>query len=486
MTDSKFYITTAIPYVNAKPHIGFALELIQADVIARARRQAGDQVWFVTGTDENALKNVQAAEKADQGVVEYVDGMSARFRELCQVLEISNDDFIRTTEARHVRGAQKLWSACRPQDIYKKTYSGLYCVGCEQYYAEDELMNGLCPEHKSRPEMVSEENYFFKLTNYQEQLEQLIETGEVKLVPESKKNEMLAFIKRGLEDFSISRTRTRAKNWGVPVPADEGQVMYVWFDALSNYLNALGYADNTQKYSDFWVNNSRRLHVIGKGITRFHCIYWPAMLLSAGIPLPTEIFIHGYVTVDGQKISKSLGNTVDPVELVDKYGVAPVRYYLLREISAYGDGDFSEEKFKQRYQSDLANGLGNTFSRVTNMIEKFGQGKFVQGESMNQYTRDATALIEGALQQFQFDVALFAIMGIVRAIDEEIEQTKPWAMAKSEKVSDIQPLLDKWGTMLLDVALYLRPFMPDTAETMEKSLRVEQITKVEPLFPRLS
>ena len=485
---SRFYITTAIPYVNAKPHIGFALELVQADVIARYQRLklGGENVYFLTGADENALKNVQAAEKEGRSTSEYVAEMSDRFRSLASALNISNNDFIRTTEQRHVKGATKLWQSCKPDDIYKKSYSGLYCVGCEQYYTEDELVDGVCPDHKVKPELVTEENYFFKLSSYQHKLEQLISSDEFKITPESRKNEMLAFIRRGLEDFSISRSKERARNWGVPVPGDDSQVMYVWFDALSNYLNALGYAANDSLYKEFWDNSGRKLHVIGKGITRFHCIYWPAMLLSAGLPLPNEVFVHGYVTVDGQKISKSLGNTVDPVELVNKYGSEPVRYYLLREIPAWEDGDYSEAKFKQRYESDLANGLGNTLSRVTNMIEKFGNGKFIQAEGVNAYTPAAASAIEIAMRSYRFEAALLAIFNVIGEIDAEIEKNKPWEMAREEKFNDIQKLLSKWGTMLLDVSHYLKPFLPDAAKKIEDKLREHNITKAEPLFPRLN
>ncbi len=485
---SRFYVTTAIPYVNAKPHIGFALELVQADVIARYQqiKLGEDNVYFLTGADENSLKNVQAAEKEGKSTSNYVAEMSDRFRTLTKILNISNNDFICTTEQRHIKGAVKLWQTCNPEDIYKKFYSGLYCVGCEQYYTQEELVEGKCPEHKTKLELVTEENYFFKLSNYQRKLEELIDSDQLQIIPQSRKNEMLAFIRDGLEDFSISRSRQRARGWGVPVPGDDSQVMYVWFDALSNYLNALDFYIEGELYKKFWVGESYKLHVIGKGITRFHCIYWPAMLLSAGLPLPNKIFVHGYVTVDGQKISKSLGNTVDPFELVNKYGAEAVRYYLLREIPAYDDGDFSEQKFLQRYESDLANSLGNTFSRVTNMIERFGQGKFNQAENINAYTSGTAKAIEYHLRNFQFDKALLAVFNLLAEIDVEIDQTKPWVMARTGQIADIQLLLDKWGTMLLDVAWYLKPFMPETAIKMEKFLRQNKITKSQPLFPRLN
>jgi methionyl-tRNA synthetase len=485
MPKPKFYVTTAIPYVNAKPHIGFALELLQTDALARWHRQQGYETFFLTGTDENALKNVQAAESAHQSTDEYVSEMSGVFRELSLRLGISNDGFIRTTEPRHFASAQKLWNACKPQDIYLRSYQGLYCVGCEQFYTSDELVDGKCPEHKTAPEPVSEENYFFKLSNYQSDLEQLIESNQLKITPASRKNEMLAFIRQGLEDFSISRSHRRARGWGVPVPGDDKQVMYVWFDALSNYLTALGYADEGELYKKFWTDNQNRVHVIGKGISRFHCIYWPAMLMSAGLPLPSEVFIHGYVTVEGEKISKSLGNTVDPVELIDRFGLDPVRYYLLSEIPAYADGDYSEARFRERYQSDLAHGIGNALSRVTNMIEKFGEGKFNHGESISQYSQEAGRAVDSAMERFEFNIALSSINDIIRSIDSEIDKHKPWEMAKSGEVDSIQHLLDKWGTQLLDFAQLARPFIPGTADKIEEALKVQPVTKTKPLFPRL-
>src|SRR3990172_6810474 len=319
MPKNRFYVTTAIPYVNAAPHIGFAFEIVQADAIARYHRSIGDDTFFLTGTDENALKNVQSAEKSGIPVQKFVDQNSQRFEDLKGALNLSFDDFIRTTEERHVKGAQIFWEACNPDDIYKKTYKGLYCVGCEEFKTPKELVEGKCPEHGTVPEEVEEENYFFKLSRYQKQLEKLIEKDELKIIPETRKNEVLSFVRSGLEDFSISRTQERAHGWGIPVPGDPSQTLFVWFDALTNYITALGYGGDGKKFKKYWKENPQRVHVIGKGILRFHAVYWPAMLLSARIPLPSEIFVHGYLTVEGQKISKSLGNVVDPYALVEKY-----------------------------------------------------------------------------------------------------------------------------------------------------------------------
>ena len=307
----KFYLSTALPYVNEKPHCGFALEIIQADVIARYHRLLGEEVFFLTGTDENSLKNVRAAREEGIPVKKLVDRNAKKFYELKKVLNLSFDDFIRTTEKRHIKGAQKLWEACK-KDIYKKFYRGLYCVGCEEFYKESELENGLCPEHKKRPELVEEENYFFKLSKYQDKLKRIIETDEVKIIPKTRKNEALSFINSGLEDICISRSAERGRGWGIPVPDDQTQVQWTWFDALSNYINALGYAENSKKFQVWWTKNENKLHIIGKGILRFHTVYFIGILLSANLKLPKTIFVHGYLTSAGQKMSKSLGNVIDP------------------------------------------------------------------------------------------------------------------------------------------------------------------------------
>ena len=363
----KFYITTSIPYVNANPHIGHALEFVQSDVLARYHRAKKEEVFFLTGADENSLKNVQAAEAQKVSTRELVDANTLKFIELTKALNISNDEFIRTVEERHFLGAQKLWSLCKKEDIYKKKYKGLYCVGCEQFYSEKELVNGKCPEHSKPLEIVEEENYFFKLSNYQKKLEKIISSDEYEIVPETKKNEVLSFIKMGLEDFSISRSKKRAKDWGVPVPGDSAQIMYVWFDALANYLTALDFGGDEKKFKKYWPAD---IHVVGKGIIRFHAVYWVAMLLSAGLKLPKKLFVHGYITIEGQKMSKSLGNVIDPNELAKKYGTDPVRYYLLRYIHPVQDSDFSIKKFEDAYTADLANGLGNLVSRVAGLIEQ--------------------------------------------------------------------------------------------------------------------
>ena len=474
----KVFISTSIPYVNASPHLGHALELVQADVIARHHRLLGDRVFFLSGTDENSLKNVRSAENAGENVADFVYKNYLNFYNLKEVLNISFDDFIRTTEKRHFDGAQKLWMACK-KDIYKKKYSGLYCVGCEEYYKEDDLIDGLCPEHKVAPELIEEENYFFKLSNYQEKIKELIEKDEVKIIPQSRKNEILSFINSGLQDFCISRTSERAKGWGIDVPGDETQKMWVWFDALSNYINALGYgSDDESKFLEFWQNNDLKIHIIGKGINRFHSVYWLAMLLSAGISLPKILFVHGYITVDGQKMSKSLGNVINPYDLVEKYGCDAVRYFLLREIPALGDGDFTFEKFEKRYNSDLAGGIGNLLSRTLVMINK---KNVIFNRNPEAIFVDKNREVDKKIKDnfIQFNDTLSEIWELVSFCDKYIEEKKPWAI---EDKDENEIVFSNIIYSLKNMSQMLKPFLPDTAEKMEEQIKT---FRPEPLFPRI-
>ena len=494
MENSKFYITTAIPYVNAAPHIGFALEVVQADVLARYHRLVGDDTYFLTGTDENALKNVQAAEEAGEEVETFVDRNSKRFKDLKGALNLSFDDFIRTTEDRHIKGAQKFWNSCNPEDIYKKKYRGLYCVGCEEFKKGKDLVGGKCPEHNTLCEEVEEENYFFRLSEYQGQLKNLIEKDELKIVPETRKNEVLSFINQGLEDFSISRSVERAQGWGIPVPGDDTQIMYVWFDALTNYLTGLDYAEDGKLFKKFWLDNPNRVHVIGKGILRFHAIYWPAMLLSARLPLPKEIFVHGYLTIEGQKISKSqeralrrkgLGNAVDPFALVEKYGADPLRYYLLAKFSPFEDGDFSESHFEEVYNSDLANGLGNLVSRVTKLCEGI---EISANPTINKLVTDIPTVpskeptpFSQAVESYRFDEALGLIWSSIKTIDRYINDQQPWNLEGQELVNVMQVPVDA----IRYLNIKLEPFLPETAKRVKKQFS-GKIKLAQPLFPRLN
>jgi len=476
MTKKKYYLSTAVPYVNSPPHAGFALEITQADVIARYHRILGEDVFFLTGTDENSLKNVRAAEEEGISVKELVDRNTQRFNQLKDVLSLSFDDFIRTTEKRHIKGVQKLWKACQ-KDIYKKIYRGLYCVGCEEFYKENELENGVCPEHRIKPELIEEENYFFRLSKYQDELKKIIRKDEVKVIPNSRKNEVLAFINSGLEDICISRSAERARGWGIDVPGDPSQKAWVWFDALSNYINALGYAQNSKKFQEWWQKNDNKLHIIGKGILRFHGIYWIAILLSAKLELPEIIFVHGYVTSGGQKMSKSLGNVIDPFELVKKYGTDAVRYYLLRGIPPTEDGDFTYEKFEKRYNSDLASGIGNLVARVITLVEKLKiKNKKLKTKIKNQKIKKETDKTRKNwrkfLDEFKFNEALISIWDLISFCDKYIEKERPWEPSKKQEgvISDLLLVID-------EIANLLEPFLPETSEKIKKRT-------IKSLFPR--
>ena len=480
-----FYITTSIPYVNGEPHIGHALEFVQADTIARYHRSIHDDVFFLSGTDDNALKNVQAAEAAKRTPREWVDEHAAIFQNLLSRLNVSNDDFIRTSlEERHLSGAQKLWSSCKKEDIYKKKYQGLYCLGCEAFKTDKDLVTGECPEHPGKKlEIVEEENYFFKLSNYQEILKKIIESDKLQIIPKTRKNEILSFIDGGLEDFSISRNTNRSHFWGIPVPGDDTQVMYVWFDALSNYINAPGYAYGKEKYKKYWEKGDEIVHMIGKGIIRFHAIYWPAILLSSGIRLPNKIFVHGYLTINGQKISKTLGNVIDPFEAIEKYGTDSVRYYLLCEPS-FDDGDFSYDKFQERYNGELANGLGNFSSRVVALASKidFASGDLKINPEVDLKIQATQKGVAEKLDEFKFHEALSTLWELISFGDSFVNSNKPWETKDKNIIFNLVVLLDNIGAML-------QPFLPETSEKIKQRIEwkdnVLKVTEGKALFPRI-
>ncbi len=464
-----FYITTAIPYVNAKPHVGHALEFVQADTIKRYHQLLGEDVALLSGSDENALKNAQASESVGKEIQEFVDENSRLFQNLAEKLNINFDYFQKGSNKNHYISSQQLWQKCFDNgDIYKKDYTGFYCIGCELFYEKDELNeNGECFEHPGKPlQEVSESNYFFKLSNYHDKIKQLIESDTLKITPSSRKNEMIAFIDRGLEDISISRSNERAKDWGVPVPGDNTQRMYVWFDALNIYRSGLG-----DDYDNLWPAD---IHVIGKGITRFHAIYWPAFLLSANLPLPKELFVHGYFTVDGQKMSKTLGNVIDPIELIKKYGADALRYYFLSQIPPTDDGDFSEEKLKVVYNAHLANGLGNLVSRIAKLCEKIG---FTNNNAAYEFKPAVQELIE----EYKFNLALEHIWGKISDLDKQINEVQPWKLEDEELRSFLINITPSIG----DIGYHLQPFLPTIAEKILNQFSGE-IKSSEPLFPRIS
>ncbi len=460
----KYFLSLTIPYVNATPHIGYALECIQGDVMARYQRFCGKDVFFLSGTDENSLKNVQAAEKAGMSVQDFVKLHAAEFYKLKDTLNLTWDDFIRTTEDRHSKGAQSLWNACA-QDIYKKKYSGLYCVGCEAFYDVDELDNGKCPEHKTPLEQVDEENYFFALSKYQKQIEEALKENLIRIIPESRKNEMLAFVQRGLQDFSISRSTERAHGWGVAVPGDDTQIMYVWFDALSNYINGLNFGGDKKLYEQFWLQSDQEkrevVHILGKGVAKFHLLYWIGMLLSAKISLPTAEFIHGYITVNGEKMSKSIGNVVAPQAVISKYGKEASRYYFLAAISSYQDGDYSEERFEEIYTSHLVNGIGNLTSRILTMVEKYSDSKVPAVAPDVFDTKGFWEKYHESMNNFAFHEIIQLIQSLVSACDVTINETKPWdKFAHGESISN---LLYQLTETLRHIALSIVPILPETA-----------------------
>ena len=479
------FISTAIPYVNARPHIGHALEYIQADFYVRALRARGEDVFFLTGTDDNALKNVNAAELAGVPVIDFVSQNAQLYIDLDERLGISYDYFIRTSiDERHRAGAQRLWQSCKSEDIYKKAYKGWYCVGCEEFKPEKDIVNGECVLHPgTQLEEVEEENYFFRLSAYQKQLEELIESDTLKVVPESRKNETLAFIRGGLEDFSISRSAARAKGWGIPVPNDSGQIIYVWYDALANYITALGYTDNGENYQKYWVNAENKTHVIGKDINRFHTIYWPAILLSANIPLPDTVFVHGFVTSDGQKMSKTVGNVIDPNELINMYGPEFIMYFFLRHGSPTEDFDVTTEKLEEAYTANLVNGIGNLTARIMKLAEDH------LAEPVTLDASDTT--IEDAfidrIEGFRFNDALDFVFEMISECDSVMTDREPYKKVKSDAedvVAEGRHDITLLVKHLAKIATHLSPAMPGTSELILQA--IQENKKPINLFPRLS
>ena len=503
MSSPHIYITTTIPYVNARPHLGFALELVQADVLARYHRHRGDQVRFQTGTDDNSLKNVLAAEVAGLPVQEFVDQNAAAFTALGGPLGLSIDDVIRTSrDPRHRPGVERLWRAsAQAGDLYRRHYEGLYCVGCEQFYIPAELRGGRCPEHGIVPEQVAEENWFFRLSRYTGQLHDVIGSGQLRIEPAERRNEVLGFISGGLEDFSISRSTERAHGWGIPVPGDPGQVIYVWWDALGNYITALGFGTDAADYQQWWSGSRRRIHLVGKGVLRFHAVYWPAMLLSAGQPLPTDILVHDYLTVSGQKISKSSGTTIDPAALASTYGTDAVRWWLLREVPRVGDADFTIERLTARANDELANGLGNLVQRVISMIHRYRGGyppgitHFAPGsEELSTACHRAPDLIQAALARFDFRSGTAAVWAIADAANRYINHIQPWQLAKSERGggADAAHQLDSVLATLIQAIRALgdnlTPFLPGAAEHISQQCAAisGRLPKPHPLFERIA
>lgn len=478
-----FYITTTLPYVNADPHIGFALEIIHADTLARYKRLTGHEVFFSTGTDEHGQKISQKAKENEKPVQEYVDYYAGRFGTLKSILNLSYDSFVRTTDEFHVRAAQEIWRLCEANgDIYKKKYKGLYCVGDEAFIKEEDLVNGMCPNHPVPPIEIEEENYFFRLSNYQDALIEYLSDESV-VIPTWRREEALTFVKQGLEDFSISRERSRM-DWGVPVPGDDEQVMYVWFDALTNYISTLGWPDDAEgAFKKFWEEGDT-VQLAGKDQVRFQSIMWQAMLISAGLPTTKQVSYHGFITSGGQKMSKSIGNVIDPQSIVEEYGTDALRYFLLRHMHSFEDSDFTMEKFREAYQANLANGIGNLVSRTMKMVNNYDvHYRLLKEEDLLEFDDAVPEGFKDKIESFDLKAAMDDLWREVAALDWFIQQKEPFKVAKTDMAA-AQEIVGEVASRLYIIGFLLQPFMPETAEKIMHLVKERKMPE-EPLFARL-
>lgn len=472
-----YYVTTAIPYVNDVPHLGHALEFVYADVLARAARQQGTPVLFSTGTDEHGGKVAEKAKEKGLQPKQYADQISATFRELQKQLLITNDRFIRTTDEAHEQRAQIIWKNLA-KEVYKGTYVGLYCTGCEAFVTEAVAQEnkGICPHHNKPYEKIQEENYFFRLSAYREPILKAIESGSFRIIPATRKHEIIQVLKDGLEDISISRPKEKIA-WGIPVPGDPKQVMYVWFEALMNYITVLGYPEHAD-FKKFWPAN---VQVIGKDILRFHAAIWPGMLLALGLPLPKTLYVHGFIGVDGKKMSKSLGNSVSPHDILSRYSADVFRYFFARHIPSYEDGDFSWERLEAAYNNELGNELGNAVQRTVVMIQKYLNG--IVGDVPK--PKHDVAQYNKALEDCRFDKALDEVWDQVRGLNQYIDESKPWELAKAKDETHLREVLAYQVSCLVQIGQLLEPFMPDTASKIAYIFAEGVVRPIEgTLFPR--